>query len=1428
MSQPGGPASSALQLKLNDAKNKQDGIAALSDLFGRKAKASLELENQIRKVDGIVSEHEKQLAADTSIPDTSNAIQNRLKDLQALRADVSSKQGEMQKLSQDLETTEQLCSSLQKGYQEYCPDIRRQETEVKQLKNRYSNVVNQLDKREDLLQEAGKKNQALKSTSQSLNSFLDNLPNNRISPSDSLSEINAKQNSQKRVVDDIRRKGDDMDRVADLSTDLQSILDEYETNSEKYRSTLGDAGKTDVYEAPTLADSVQQQEKELMNHYAEVSAENEQVLNQMDFAKNLISQNDEKISQVAVQQQMQLQSQQRDLDESENLKRDLAEEIARRSHAENDLDNFRQRLVSLKSRRGVERVEERDVLQYYRDPKLESELDSLRRQIHEETLKRSTTQTEIVRINEKIVSVETEILNIKPKLVTKEVTEIERDPQLDVEASRLREEIRSLQDEVRVRESESIQMKTEVHLLEQKRPTIKEKVVKKEVLKFEKNPETLRAVTTLEVEISEESQRSKALNDEIFQIRSQINNLERLIPGIQPKTVVKEVKQVEQDPELISESKKLQTSLEEERIENSSLFNELSSLRHRYDQVDAMRPKVEIKEIINEIYRVDPETEAELVRLRKELKDSNRQRTELEREINLVMTDLNALRSQKPKVETKEVTQEVVKEERSPEIVREMQRLNDQLYRLQSTYDSTLDQLHYLRLERDKWKAEKSKVETKLLTRDVIKYENDPLLEKEADRLRKEVREETQRRRTTEEMVFDLQNKYIILERQKPEEKVVVQEIVRLEKDPRQIMEHEKLSKNLDDEIKSRRNLELELQQLRALILELERNIQQSDERQKKLQVETELRLVRTRIKELENAPPPIEERIVVEEVLKVERDPKLDKLTNGLRIDMDRETNDIIRLERDIRNLTHRLEILQKDKSVEKTVYKEVIRVEKDQNVEAERNRLREQTSQARNMRRDLEDEIQRLTEKLNRFHSAKTTNTKEETTLIHNRDALQREKDNLSRELRNLETERQDISISFQQQTRLMSERSQMNRQKSLKMEGDVQRLEREILDEKDQIHKRDSTIRDLLNSLKREDSSETRTRETNVSTKITILDPETGKDMSPYDAYMEGLIDRAQYIHLQELECNWEEVTTMGPDGETSVLQDRKSGKQFSINSALKDGRLTQYDLQRYKDGKIPISEFALLVAGEKSKPPPFQSPNLSYSSQYNTRTSSKSSAFSAFSPSYIDDTYPISGILDKTTKGRMSVRSAMTRKLIDGNTGQKLLEAQAATGGIVDINNKERYSVHKAAERGLIDSSHVQRLINAQKAFTGVEDPMTKERLPVGEAVQKGWMQKENAMSYMEAQYLTGGLVDPRKTGRLSITDAANSKIIDSTMVRELQDESNYAKEIIDPITKEKINYKQAIARCERDPISGLLLLPAASTEPSYRSSRYSNY
>ncbi|XP_072298537.1 envoplakin-like [Eucyclogobius newberryi] len=1473
---PLGPTTSTLPVKLSKVNHKIDDIAALMDLYKKKASSSLFLERHMQNVEGLVSGFEEQLAKDGVVQNKPNALPARIQQLQTLKKDTASKKDELNKLGKELELTEQACSSLQQNFSEYCPDIRRQESQVKVLKNRFSTVNTQLHDRLTLAQEATNKNQDFQNASQSLDFFLFNLPNNTINPTDDSGQISSKHYSQMRVVEDVQKKSAELDRVQDLSRDLQNLLNTYESKSSTYRETLYGPDEEDEDEdedeqevlslnkrqPSTMAQAVQKQEKDLLNLYSEVSAKNNQLLNQLNTTKNIKARNEDMVNHVVVIQQQQLQTQQKDLEASDGLKKELSDEIARRMHAQSNLENYTKRFMSLKSRRGVERVEEKEVVQYYRDHKLEVELESLRRRIQDESLKRTKTRTEIEIMTQRMTTLQLELSKVEPKLITKVLTEYERDPALDKEAVRIREEMERIRLKLNTQNSETIHVKTELTVLTQQKPKFREKVVKKEVVRLEKDPEMLKSVLIFQNDLAQEVSRCQLLNENVFSVRSEINTLERVIPTIQPKIVTKVVKKVEQDPDMLTESKKLRIALEEEKDENVILMKDLSMLQLRYSEVDKLMPKVETKEIINELYRVDPETELELVRLRKELQDLNRNRSEMEKEILTITSTLSTVRSQKPKIEYKEVTQEVIKQEKSPEVQRELQRLNNQVSRIQSNVDSTRELLIRLRKERDQLKEEKSKVETKLVTTELIKYEDDPLLLKEGDRLRRNLRDEIHQRRTIEEFLFELQHTYITLERQKPEEKIITQEVVRLQKDPKQIQDYEKLNRTMDDELKTRRKLELEVRQLRALFQQKESMMAQTDDRQKKIQAEAELRQIKARILELETTAPPVEEKIIIEEVLKVERDPNLEKLTDGIRVNLETQHNEISRLEREIRSLRIQLEILQKEKSTEKVVYREVVRVEKDPAVESERDLLRDQVSQERNKRRNVEDSLQSFTLKINQLISSKSVVTQEETILITNKEALQREKEDLLRQFKALETQRQSITITFQQQTKLVSERSLMARQRSLKTNSEIQRLEKDILSEKDKIHQRETLLMELQNSIQQEDQTETHTRETNMSTRVSILDPDTGKNMSPYEAYMQGLIGREQYIHLAELECDWEEITSTGRDSDTTILHNRKSGKQYSVKDALLSGRLTEYDLARYRDGKMSIAEFALLVAGETNAvpvpplPPPsplLRSPtktvpssplpltptsrhstygSLTNLSSYgsltnlNNHLSTSAQNLSTSNSTAGDEFFPISGIYDNTTDSRMSVRSALTRQIIDPDTALKLLEAQAASGGLVDLMKKDKLSVHKAVQQGLIDQSQMYKLLNAQKAFTGVEDPVTKERLAVGPAAQKGYITEEHAKRYMEAQYLTGGLVNPAKAGRLSIQEALGSKLIDDNMATHLQDESCHTKELLDPITKEKISYKQAMARCKKDVSTGLLLLPAASTESN--APAYSNF
>uniref|UniRef100_A0A8C8SS88 Envoplakin n=1 Tax=Pelusios castaneus TaxID=367368 RepID=A0A8C8SS88_9SAUR len=1430
-----GPSTSQLPVALNNVKNKYNDIKMLSSLYDEKSKTSLNLENQIENMDEVLTSFESKLAQDSTIPASPNTLQDRANELQRLKRDLVAQEDCVLKLNRALKDAEHSCGAVQNNFQEFCPDLPRQKQEVQLLNDRYHTVADQLDHREKTLQNINLTYQQFQNSNENMMFWMNNLPKHQVKTTDGPSQLNYKLQAQKRLVDEIQAKEPEKNAVVKLSQTVQSALNDYELQAGNYCSSLDptlSASTTKRLRVTPLQESIQAQENDMTKLYTETAAEHKQQLSRLEFAKKVMEKKEVKEEVQAEHEQMQ-RSENLALStkEAEALKSQLEEERRKVAKVQQDLEEHRERLLLLKTQRPIERVEEKEVVEYYRDPKLESDLSKMMHQIEDESRKRYNLQADIEMMNQKLTQMEKEKKVVEAQLLTKEVTKIERDPNLDNQAASLRAEIKRLREESSVAFSDLERFRKELSVLEQKQPNIREKVVVKELVKLEKDPEMLKAVRTLQMEIDKETFNRKSVEDSIIKLKSRIEELEKLIEAAEPKIIVKEVKKVEQDPELLKESSKLRTLIEEERNKNSILTGELAELQNKYSIAERQKPKVEVKERVNEIFVVDPETENEITCLKRKLQEVTSKRTKMDKEVEEALSELNILRSQKPTVEYKEVTHEVVKLEKNPEILREIDRLKQQLNELVNTNGRSQEQLIRLEGERDEWKRERSKVETKLVNKEVVRCEKDPLLEKEADRLREEVRNACQKRRAAEDTIYDLQNKYMLLERRKPEEKVVVQEVILTQKDPKLRDEHKRLSRSLDEEVGNRRRVEREVQQLRTVVEEKEKLLNFQEDRNKRLALEKELRQITMRIKEIEESPTPVQEKIITEEVVKLEKDPVLEQVASGLRLELDNEKTQVLNLRRECKNLQVQIDVLQKTKSQEKTIYKEVIRVEKDRVLENERARVWELLSRERTARQNGEEDIRRLEEKIERAEGMKRTWSREEADLQKARNLAIQERANLESELRELERQKQQKVMFLREESKLLNQKTEHDRQKKLQREQELSLLEAAILREKDQIYEKERTIRELQSRVNREEMShETQMRETNLSTKISILDPETGKDMSPYEAYKRGIIDRNQYIQLQELECDWEEITTLGPNGNVSVLLDKKSGKQYSIEDALRFRKITKEEYQLYREGKIPISEFALLVAGE-SKPPSSLSIGSIISKSPLTSPTMQQKTQSFFPPSsqksFCNDTFPIAGVFDTATNTKYTIRNAVTKKLVDPMTAQKLLEAQAATGGIIDLITRDRYSVHKAVDRGLIDNTYMQRLLNAQKAFTGIEDPVTKRRLSVGEAVQKGWMPKDSAFPYLEVQHLTGGLIDPKKTGRIPVPEAAQTGMISNDLAEMLQDEPNYEKDLVDPITKEKMNYKEAMAHCRKDPVSGLLLLPATSEGlPSHRSVSHS--
>uniref|UniRef100_A0A4W2E2P8 Envoplakin n=1 Tax=Bos indicus x Bos taurus TaxID=30522 RepID=A0A4W2E2P8_BOBOX len=1418
--QPSGPAALHLPVVLNSVKNKYRDVQVLCSLYGEKAKAALGLERQIRDADKVIRGFESALAQEAPIPAGPGALQERVSELKRRRRELLEQQACVLGLHRQLKAVEHMCSALQNNFCEFCKDLPHQQRQVRALTDRYHAVGDQLDLREKMMQDAGLTYQQFKNCTDNLNAWLERLPHNKVRPSDGPSQIAYKLQVQKRLLQEIQGRKQDRATASRLSQHLQVALQDYELQADTYRGSLE---PTQVGSAPKrprvapLQDSIQAQEKNLTKAYTEVAAAHQQQLHQLEFARKILEKKElNEDIQVTPNAQQGSESPARGGRKSEALRSQLEEERKRVAQVQRELEEQRSQLLQLKTQRPVEKLEEKEVVEFYRDPQLESNLSRVKSQVEDEGKKQAGLQADLEAVAQKVMQLESQRKATEPHLLTKEVTQIERDPGLDSQAAQLKSELQLLQEENTAVLAQLEALKAELLALEQKEVNVKETVVVKEVVKVEKDLEMLQAAQALRLKIQEDVAQRKGAEDAVAKLQARVVELEAAIRTVEPKVIVKEVKKVEQDPRLLQEASRLRSLLEVQRSENEVLARELKELHSKHSAAEKQKPRVDLQERVQETFRVDPETEREIAQLRAELQETGRKRNGTEQEVERLLSELVVLRAQKPTVEYKEVTQELVRHEKNPELLREIDRLKAQLNELVNGSGRAQEQLIRLQGERDEWRRERSKVETKTVNKEVVRREKDPVLEQEAQRLRQEVREATQKRRAAEDAVHQLQNKYLLLERRRPEERVVVQEVVVTQKDLKLHEEHSRLSQSLDEEAGRRRQLEREVQQLRAAVQEDEGRLSFREDRSKKLAVERELRQLTLKLQELEKRPPAVQEKIIMEEVVQLEKDPDLEKSTAALRQDLAQEKTQATEVHRECKNLQVQIDVLQKTKLQEKTIYKEVIRVEKDPMLEGERARVWEALNRERAARESREEEVRRLRERVERAEALGRTWAREEAELQKTRDRASQECRQLQQELRELERQKQQRVLHLQEESKLLSQKTESERQRAAQRGQELSQLESAILREKDRIYEKERTLRDLHTQVSREElNQETQTRETNISTKISILEPETGKDMSPYEAYKRGVIDRSQYLQLQDLECDWEEVTTSGPHGEESVLLDRKSGKQYSIEAALRSRRISKEEYHLYKDGQLPISEFALLVAGETKPCPSLSIGAIISKSPLASPASQSTSLFSpSFSLGLSEDSFPIAGVYDTTTDNKCTIKTAVAKNMLDPITGQKLLEAQAATGGIVDLLSRERYSVHKAVERGLIESGSTQRLLNAQKAFTGIEDPVTKKRLSVGEAVQKGWMPQESVLPHLRVQHLTGGLIDPKKTGRIPVAQAVLSGMISEELAQLLQDEASYEKDLTDPISKERLSYREAMGRCRKDPLSGLLLLPAS--------------
>ncbi|PIO36674.1 hypothetical protein AB205_0203350 [Aquarana catesbeiana] len=297
-----------------------------------------------------------------------------------------------------------------------------------------------------------------------------------------------------------------------------------------------------------------------------------------------------------------------------------------------------------------------------------------------------------------------------------------------------------------------------------------------------------------------------------------------------------------------------------------------------------------------------------------------------------------------------------------------------------------------------------------------------------------------------------------------------------------------------------------------------------------------------------------------------------------------------------------------------------------------------------------------------------------------------------------------------------------------------------------------------------------------------KICIVDTRSSIELTRFEAYERGLIDQRSYLELSQYECQWETATVFDSQGKSQThLIDRKTGRQFSLEEAVSQGKIDRSQIGKIKDGQISATELADIIV---SRTRPAKDPNS-----------------------------PLAGFWILETSERVSAFKALKRNMVDRVTVFRCLEAQASTGGILDPSNGKKHSVSEALQKGLIDEVCAKQIQQFELAYTGVIQHSTKALLSAFEATNVNLLNKEIGSRSLEYQYLTGGLIDPKTHARLSLEDAIRKGIVDAATATKLKDEKSYVKNLTCPKSRRKISYKDALETAVFDCHTGFRLMKA---------------
>lgn len=861
------------------------------------------------------------------------------------------------------------------------------------------------------------------------------------------------------------------------------------------------------------------------------------------------------------------------------MKKRLDEETQRREQLEKEIVKIQTDIYVLEGQNPQDTIVKRELIKKVPDPQLDEELHKVQQKLSEERRSTSMLENDLEVLKLKLTSLETELKEGAQQYTVKEVLRIERDRGQEEEMRNLRDELDELKRQKLTKDNELIEIQKQVTLLAEEKNREQEVITEEEVIKVENDPQLEMEYKVLLERKQKETDSRAQLEDELAFLQEKLKRLEKEKAIAEEKVSVREVLKVEKDLGLEREVDNLRRQYEDEKNKRRSSYREKIDIQRKITSLEEEKAKVVFQEKVREIVRPDPKAENEAANLRLELVEQHRRHKDVCLQVESLHDELTMLKNRGPQVEVKEIIKEVIKYKTDPETERELEKLRNEIVDKTHQTEKAEMEIRQLNDEIQRLHGTKCQVVTREVVNEVLQYREDPKTKEEIDILKKKLKDEQAKRLELERERAEQEERIRIkkIELSQVRERIVQQEVVKMEEDLVLKSECDSFLQNINSEQKQKDSLRNELYELQRKKTDLDMQLEELErERRSRRESELEIQRLRVRLQELELRDKENREKVTVKQKVVLQQDPQQEKEHSFLKLQLDEEKHKRSMLEKEYNALLQQQLTLEKVEVKERVVRTEKVQVETDPEAEIEIENLGRTLEDEKRRRRELEHELAIVTSKLSEMEFSNTKSYKELDYIRDESSRLQQENQRLQNDIRKL---RSEIDITSKE-TRIITESAPKDDGKTLELR--LGSLQRELADLKSVTSQKDSEIEKLQKSLTAVRSKK-ETRESHLRRSIVVIDPDTGKEMSPEEAYKLGMIDWKMFVNLQSQECDWEEITVNGPKGDSSVLHDRKSGKKFSIDEALRLGHITNRQLQQYINKEISIQEFGVMVSG-----------------------------------------------------------------------------------------------------------------------------------------------------------------------------------------------------------------------------------------------------